>query len=365
MPRRGTSKKSHPVDPHARAPIHQAQSPVPVFRVAGPAFDCGLRLGELWGPALRARAEKPDAGTASILGTPLIVRLFERHAPSVIDLHRGMAKAAGIPESRLFSIHPGGAGLKDGCTSFAVQSAVTRDGTPISGQTKDTGAERIAQFQALALRIKGGLELLTLTYAGWLFGHGFAAGGCSIFRNSISCGNPGGKLPYDVWGLLVHACSTVEEARKLTLDHGVMEGFHCAIADEHGGILGIESGKPGYAFLPPVNGIYTHTNHIMSGPPLTDVEEPPIYGIDGSQHRQKRLYELLETSRGQITGHSAFAALGDHTNYPNSICSDARANGGLTTAAVVVEPVKRLMHVSRGLPCRNPPITIRLEEDAP
>ena len=351
---------TQPAHPH-RPGFARAEGPVPCHRVSGPAFDCGLQLGELWGPALRQRAQNPGSGTVSILGTPSIVRLLERHAPSLIDLHRGMARSAGLPEPGLFSVFPGGPGLAGGCTSFAVHPSVTRDGAPLSGQTKDTGAERIAQFQVLALRIEGGMNLLTLTYPGWLFGHGFAAGGCSIFRNSLSCGNPGGKLPYDVWGLLVHALPSVEEARKLTLDYGVLEGGHCVLADEHGGILGVESGKAGYAFLSAVKGIYSHTNHVLSGPPLTIGEAPPIYGLDGAQHRQKRLYELLEKERGRITGLSAFAAMADHTNYPNSICSDARANGGLTTGTVVVEPLKRLIHVSRGLPCCNPPVTYRLE----
>jgi isopenicillin-N N-acyltransferase-like protein len=348
---------------HNPATLPEPRGPVPLLRVAGKAFDCGLQLGELWRPALRDRAESPGSGTVSILGTKAIAGLFERHAPSVIDLHRGMAKGAGIPEDRLNSLFPAGAGLADGCTSFAVQPAATRDGKPLSGQTKDTGAERIEQYQVLALRIENGLHLLTLTYPGWLFGHGFAAGGCAIFRNSISCGNPGGKLPYDVWGLLAQTCPTVDDVRKLTLDHGVMEGFHCVIADERGGILGIEAGRTGYAFLGPENGLYTHTNHVMSGPPLSDIEDPPIYGIDGSEHRQKRLLELLARKAGQITGRSAFSALADHTNYPNSICSNDRANGGLTTAAVVAEPLSRLMHVCRGLPCNNPPVTYHLDPE--
>lgn len=350
--------------PHASKPLCQSQGPIPVLRVSGTALDCGLRLGELWGPAIRARADKPDTGTVPIFKNPLILRLFEHYVPSLVDLHRGMTRGAGIPEAKLFSVFPGGSAIGDGCTSFAVHPSVTKIGGPLSGQTKDTGAERIGQYQVLALRIEKGLQLLTLTYPGWLFGHGFAAGGCSVFRNSLSCGNPGGKLPYDIWGLLVHACPTVEEARKLTLDHGVMDGAHCAIADEHGGILGVESGSAGYAFLPPVNGIYTHTNHVMSGPPLSTVEKPPALGLDDSEHRQKRLYELLANEKGSLTGLSAFAALGDHAKYPTSICSDARANCGMTTAAVVVEPTRRLMHVCRGLPCLNPPVTIHLDERA-
>lgn len=337
--------------------------PVPLLRVAGKAFDCGLQLGERWRTPLRERAEKPDAGAVPILITPGIVRLFERRAPSLLDLHRGMARGAGIPETRLFSVSPAGPGLAEGCTSFAVQPAAARNGSPLSGQTKDTGVERIGHFEVLALRIENGFEMLTLTYPGWLFGHGFAAGGCSIFRNSISCGNPGGRLPYDVWGLLAHACPTVEEVRKLTLDQGVRDGFHCTIADEHGGILGIEAGKPGYAFLPPADGLYIHTNHVLSGPPLETVERPPVYGLDGSQHRLERLRELLLHSRGSITSESAWAALSDHANYPDSICSDARAFGGLTTAAVIVEPRNRLMHVARGLPCRNPPVTVTLDPE--
>ncbi len=328
---------------------------VPVRRVSGNARACGETLGALWREALQARARAGDPRSVSMLGTPLIVRLFERHAPCLIDLHQGMAHGAGLAEADLKSVFAAGEAPAEGCTSFALQPAATLAGAPISGQTKDTPPDRIGRYEVLALSIRDGWNLLTLTYPGWLFGHGFLVGGCAIFRNALNGGDPGGALPFDVWGLLAHACPTVGHARELTLRHGVRDGFHVALADAAGGVLGVEAGQAGYAFLEPDAGMYVHANHMLSGPPLEAHAVAPYYGWDNSRFRQARMQACLDARRGQWDAAGLFAVCGDHEGYPDSLCSDRRAGDEMTTAAVVADPTHRRLLVSAGLPCQHPP----------
>jgi hypothetical protein len=75
-----------------------------------------------------------------------------------------------------------------------------------------------------------------------------------------------------------------------------------------------------------------------------------------------RLRELLEAERGRLTAQRAMMCLADHSHYPWGLCrhpADAEP-GFRTTAAVVVEPTRGLLHVTRGNPCSNWPTTYAL-----
>jgi hypothetical protein len=194
---------------------------------------------------------------------------------------------------------------------------------------------------------------LTLTYPGLLFGHGFVRGGCSIFRNSLYAGARDGALPYDAWGLMALHCRSVEDVVELTRRHGVSEhGFHCAVADERGGVIGIETGKGGMAVLKPKRGIYTHANSVASGKRLARYESFSAFNGENSRQRESRLRERLENDRGRLTPQLAMMALSDHANHPLGICRHESLTA-MTSAAVVVEPTRGRLTCTRGQPCRN------------
>jgi hypothetical protein len=51
----------------------------------------------------------------------------------------------------------------------------------------------------------------------------------------------------------------------------------------------------------------------------------------------------------------------DHSHYPLGICRHIDGvDIGCTTAAVVVEPTRGLLHVTRSNPCANWPVTYTL-----
>jgi len=336
-----------------------SEGSLPLLDIEGEAYDCGLQLGQIWAENLRLRAREADPRARAAWCDSRIALLFERYAPYLPDLFRGMSKGAGVEEKRL---HPMIAPREDaGCTSFALAPSVTLDGHPISGQTKDTPGQRIMQYQVLRLRVRGGASMLTATYAGEIFGHGFVAGGCALFRNSLNGGDPTGRVPYFTLGLLLLHCTHVDQARELLAAALPNQGFHCPLADEHGGILGIEMGAGGAAFLEPVDGIYVHANHVVSGPPLADhVQDPSESYSKSSALRQARLTELFARERGRLTAQRCYLALCDREGYPIGICSDRRPDGNLTTAAIVAEPTRGLLHVTRGVPSQNWPQTFRL-----
>jgi hypothetical protein len=279
-------------------PSH-ADPRVPLLDIAGTSFACGEQLGYAWQDTLRLDATRlPDA--SPWWHVPAWRRLLDRHAPHLIDLYLGMAKGAGLPEHRIGERAPPPA---DGCTSFAIQPAATLHGHPLSGQTKDTPVARRHQYQLLRLRpTDTPAAALTLTYPGWLFGHGFVAGGCAIFRNSLYAGPGGGRLPYLVWGLLALHCPTVDDVLALTRDHCPDLGFHATVADEHGAIAGLEIGRAGTAVLTPANGLYIHANAVIDNPALQrDEQDDAHFQRADSHHRVRRLTALLTPDLGRLT----------------------------------------------------------------
>ena len=334
---------------------------VPLIDVSGDAVTCGRALGWAWLEALRLAASAVPADARPWWRRRPFGKLVERRAAYLPDLYRGMAEGAGLDASQLVAqgitpIDPPSAG----CTAFAIQPAATAMSEPISGQTKDTGADRAFRYQVLRMRIDGGPSHLTLTYPGWVFGHGFVTSGCSILRNALYAGCGQGELTYSEWGLLALHCPTADEAVSLALRHGVAGAGHCVAADEKGNVAGIEFGKGGVGVLKPRGGLYVHANRVMSGKRLGRHEVSGEPHRESSLHRQERLRGRLEADRGRLTAQLAFMALADHDGHPNCICR--HGPGDVTSAAVVVEPTRGLLHVCRGTPCRNWPRTYSLAQ---
>jgi isopenicillin-N N-acyltransferase-like protein len=286
-------------------------------------------------------------------------RLVSRHIPHIPELYEGMAEGAKIDPKKL--VIPTPQDVFAGCTSFAMDASATRNGRLLCGQTKDTPINRIGRYQVLRIAPTDAPASLTLTYPGMLFGHGFVAGGCAVFRNSLHAGKQAGKsLPYGVWGLLSLHCTSVAEVIALLERFGVNESFHCTVCDASGSIAGIENGAGGVAVLQAKDGIYTHGNNVLSGSALKRHELVDRSYVRFSTRRTSRLAELLSRDRTRLTPQLVLAALSDHQGYPRSICNH-ESDDFSTTAAIVAEPSTGRLWVSSGPPCENWPVEYRLD----
>lgn len=333
---------------------------MPLIECEGTALECGEQLGGIWKATLLLESRQFKGGRPwwrSRCYSPLV----EKYCPHLPDVFRGMAKGAGIDENAL-----GERALDEeaaaGCTSFALAPEVTLEGIPISGQTKDPSVARARELLVLRMKMSDAPSMLTLTYAGssWLFGHGFVEGGTAIFRNAMYMDKPSsGGLPYAIWGLLALHCTTIDELIELTDRHGVGEAFHVVVADGRGGIVGIEGGQGGIAYLRPEQGIYVHANAVLSDGRLRETEKDGLFTRADSVHRGQRLMERLRVDRGRLTSQLAYGALCDHDGHPLSVCRHQNMQA-CTGAAVIAEPTRGLLHVTRGAPCRNWPRTYSL-----
>lgn len=342
----------------------QENDRIPELRISGSSLEAGQQLGAVWKEPLRTEAAVHEEGTPWWRHAPYR-SLMERYAPHLPDLYRGMAMGAGLSEDQVaarVSESTGDSGSArdgtgpSGCTSFAVAGKATRDGKPIAGQTKDISRARGRHFVVLALRLEDSPHsALTLTYPGWLYGHGYVAGGCALFRNSLYVEPPDTGMPPVVWGLLALHCPSVEDVMRMTRDHGVNSAMHVTVVDESGGIMGIEHGKAGTVFLEPDEGIYAHANAVVENPALRATESDHTYfHREDSVLRRRVLRETLSKQSGRLTAPLCYASLMDHTGYPTSICRH-QSESAMTCAVVIAEPANRQLHVARGPVCMHWP----------
>ncbi len=351
-----------PMNPRAKSlrsgtPRLRPDGAMTLVSCEGTASECGEQLGCAWREVLTFEAEHTSSDKAWWKDRRY-QKLVSKYVPHLPDLYRGMASGAALKEDM---VAPRAPNEHDGCTSFALAPSATLDRVPISGQNKDGPRKRMAQLLVLRMKIAEGPSCLTLTYPGWLFGHGFVRGGTAIFRNSLYVARPHTGLPFDVWGILALHCPNVEEVMKLTRDYGFDSPGHLTVADERGGIIGIENGAGGPVFPRPKKGVYAHANGVISNPRLLAQERrnnADSYRVD-SRHRTERLYAQFEPERGRLTAQLAYRALCDHDGLPRSLCRH-EGEEAITGSAVIVEPTRGLLHCTRTSPCQSWPQTYSL-----
>jgi len=325
--------------------------------VKGTSRECGRELGRIWRDTLRsvmqASAERPQWWRQRELA-----KLVRKHVPHLPDLYEGFAEGSKIDPRKL--VIPTPADLFNGCTSFAVEASATLNHRLLCGQTKDNPMSRMKFLQMLKMEPTDAPSLLTFTYPGVLFGHGFAEGGCAVFRNSLYAGMQSDKLlPYDVWGLLTTHCKTVDAAIDLVETYGVNEPFHCTVSDAKGKVVGIEHGTGGTSVLHPKRGIYAHANNVRGGEKLKRHERAPRDFIRSSKCRGEVLAQNLLRQSPRLTPHLAFAAMASHENYPRGVCNH-ESDEFCTGAAIVAEPASGRLWVTPGPPCEHWPIEFSL-----
>ncbi len=327
---------------------------IPLIAVEGTAHECGRQYAEIAIARYPGYREYLDAACRLARLPRKITRLFEERAPYLLEVSRGMAEVAGSP------VTPAQEPARDTCTSFGVSGSLTLDGRPISGQTKDTSLDRVNLYIVLRMRIKEGPTILVLCYPGELLGYGMWSTGMSIFRNSLfSRAGADGALDLDVWGLLTLAGRSVHEGVELARKHGLRDAANCLISDPQGESLSVEWNAGGVNAIPARNGIATHANHPEGEDTAAFEDYPDEVEKEDSRYRMHGLWRLLDAERGRLTPQRAMMLLADHTRYPRGICRHllTETASRCTTAAVVAEPTAGKLHVVRGNPCANWPVT--------
>jgi hypothetical protein len=160
--------------------------------------------------------------------------------------------------------------------------------------------------------------------------------------------------------MLALAGPSVEGAIEIAQRHGISGAGCHLISDRTGAACSVEYNVGGVGLVWATDGIATHANHPESA--VTSPFEDLTWAAserENSRYRMHGLHALFDAERGRLTAQRATHILSDHTYYPQGICRHwiEGEPDSETTAAAVCEPAKGLLHVIRGQPCSNWPVT--------
>ena len=286
-----------------------------------------------------------------------IETLFEKRAPYILDIYRGMLEEL---RKKSFVGNRNEKNAKEGCTSFAVAPEHCFDKQPISGQNKDTNIDSMKYYTVLRMRLSDGPVILVLAYPGELLGYGMWSNGNTIFRNDLKSSKGSARgLSMVQFGLLALASTNVAEMVELARQYGIKGSGNLLLADKTGDSVSVEFNAGGVSFIYPDNGILTHANHSVGKETKKFGDYPDQVEEENSHYRHDKLQSLLYINSRSIDKNKAFECLADHSRYPRGICRHiiGEREDKCTTTAIIAEPGKGCLSVTKGPPCLSDPVT--------
>jgi isopenicillin-N N-acyltransferase-like protein len=250
--------------------------------------------------------------------------------------------------------------VADECTSFAISPGRCSGRNPVSGQNKDTGIDSLKYYIVLRMRLSNGPAILVLAYPGELLGYGMWSNGNTIFRNDLKSSEGNAKgLSMVQFGLLALAASRVGEMVALAEQYGIKGAGNLLLTDRSGDSVSIEFNGGGLEFIYPENGILVHANHPVGSETKRFSCYPDKIEEENSYYRHDKLQSLIYSNSGVFDKNKAFECLADHSRYPRGICRHiiGEREDKCTTAAIVAEPGKDRLSVTKGPPCLSDPVT--------
>lgn len=345
-----------------------------VIRLSGSPFEMGLQHGRQLAPKIRELSDI-RLGLACRFASEhgvLVDRddclalarehlpIHEEHCPEAIEEWRGIAEGAGMPLEDVFFANA----LTDfqdvlwqfsgvevhGCTSFAIGSEATADGSPYIGQTWDMHASAERFISVFHRTPDDGPESLTITAAGCLTLIGVNSAGIAVGNNNL---RPTDARPGVIYLALLHQAlrqTNFRDAVAAITDTPRASGHNYVLADESGARSNIETTGERHDEFQLDEPRYVHTNHYLS-PELQPLEDPSV--VRGStEHRLARLQTRLAENTNPLTPEALRGLLSDHEGGEElAICRHGTGDDARSCAFAVVDPASRTLHAALGPAC--------------
>jgi isopenicillin-N N-acyltransferase-like protein len=323
-----------------------------------------------------ARLRDPEAPTTMLSRDELARRALrflpaiERFSPDYVAELRGVAAGAELPfELALLANVRGEVGLFDrkpaapveGCTAFAVGREATADGGVLIGQNQDQSPLNEQMVVVLRVTPDRGPRILTATFAGLLGYGGINSAGIGIMQNALATSAWKLAMPHYPMKRAfleqdrVAACVAIAERVDLA------SSGNYVLVDRERAIC-LETTPDGHAVLDSAAGRIAHTNNFIDATLARD--DRLVRSLPDSCNRLARMESLLRASRTGIRLEDAMGWLRDHADRPRSICRHfdaAHGNALKSIYAIICEPDKGRLHITRGNPCSSAFFTYKLD----
>jgi isopenicillin-N N-acyltransferase like protein len=340
--------------------------PLPLISVDGTPAECGAAYGRQAADLIAANIEtyarrfalRAGLTASTVRRTGAAFRDATRdHLPRIAAMLDAVADGAGVDVDDLYAVN-GRTELLYGtseCTSVGVLDTRAASGHTLLAQNWDWHPAQRPYTVLLATRDENGFEVVTLAEAGMVAKAGLNSAGVGLCVNLLGSdrdGRPGG-VPYHV--LLRAALETDSLALALRAVCGLPRSASVNLllgqAGAPGDVIDVELVPGDVGVLHPVDGLLTHSNHIVTNLPVHDT----FADHGGSSYfRAARAARLLPA--GRIGEPDLAATLADHFGYPHAICRhadprDTDDDRSETLYSIVMDLDERRLSIAAGPPC--------------
>ncbi|HLV44800.1 MAG TPA: C45 family peptidase [Aggregatilineales bacterium] len=348
-----------------------ANTPMKMVRVSGSHREMGRQLGEACAPEIHRMLDvyRASLQTAynelhltwpeAMLQASKYYPFAREHTPQYVEELEGMAEAAGVAFDELMVVNCIEAITSDalhlGCTSLAVSGERTLDGHVLVAHNEDWLPEDEENAYLVHATPDDEPPFLALNYGGLLPNIGFNALGIAQACDSVYPNDARIGVPRIFVSRAVLGARQISQAIRRVIIKWRAAGYNHLIADRNGELYSVEVSARHFATIYGMEGVLAHTNHYLTArmKPYEDGTEDLI----SSRVRFNRAQRLLRSEPCHMPD-TLKRILGDHVDYPSSICSHTDPNDDpmdrqKTIASLIMDLTELKMYACWGNPCEG------------
>lgn len=236
------------------------------------------------------------------------------------------------------------------CTTFAVMSEASQDGSSLIGQNVDLPSFYADCKVVVEIVPNEGPSFLMLTPAGQVSFIGINNRGMGVFGNFITCDGWRTGFPRYMFSRLALTQNSIQNAISTLENVHRASSRNLIMMDDSGKALDVEVVPTKLATVEPENGLLAHSNHFISES-LLDQEKKVGEDLENSKTRLKRMQELLKENHGNINVPVMKTIMRDRETFPHTLCRMPGDFGtGTTSASVIAEPSQGKLWIAMGPP---------------
>jgi isopenicillin-N N-acyltransferase-like protein len=257
---------------------------------------------------------------------------LQKACPAYLEEIRGLADGAGVEFETILALNVrteiGYGLLNDGCTAFAWKTKTNS----FIAQNWDWDVEQANNIIRLKIVQVGKPTIHMMTEGGIIGKIGLNSAGVGVTLNAISArGVAFDKLPCHLALRSALESTSLQEARTKLTRVGVASACHITVADIQEGNIGFENTAFDQVELQMVNGINTHSNHLIKTHATDDKDM-----LADSPVRLDRVRELLKDIGEDPSMTQLRDVLKDEKSAPCSINRSTMEKSSLATLFSIV-----------------------------
>jgi isopenicillin-N N-acyltransferase-like protein len=225
--------------------------------------------------------------------------------------------------------------------------------------TNDLSAQ--VEDKLVLLKVQAGDEprFLGVSVGGIGYSAGFNAAGIGLTGNQVDSNDIRPGVPRLMMVRAILAARRLGEAMNVCMLPQRASNYNNVIADLHGEVYSMEGSATDYEPVYIAEDILAHANHYAT--PAMRKFEYDRNAIADSVIRHNRAWRLLRENYGKLSPELFQRLLGDHANFPASICKhDGEA---VTVFSLILNLTRLRAWIGRGRPCQTEYIEYCLEPD--